>query len=438
MSKKSHEHLKIYLTSLIITILGFVIAYQFVQPAPPRELTIATGEEKGAYHAFGLRYRDILARNGITLKVRSTAGSVENIKLLDAPGSGVDVAFVQGGVGDPNASLTLRSLASLYFEPLWVFHRSDLNLARLTDLQGKRIAVGADQSGTKAIAMQLLADNALDDQGTSILSVGGEKSQELLLRGEVEAAFFVASARSSLVHGLLDRTDVSVMNFETAEAYRRIHRFLSKVTLPEGVINFKANIPPRDVELLAPAATLVARDDLHPALIDLILQAADEVHGKGDLFEEPFEFPSQKYLDFPIHKEALRHFKSGPPFLQRYLPFWAASLADRMKVMLLPLITLLFPLFKIVPPTYRWRVRSRITRWYKELQAVDSAAEQEEPAELDQCLAELDRIDKEVMRVSVPASYAAELYGLQLHIAHVRKRIEERKHPSSSHLGFET
>jgi TRAP transporter TAXI family solute receptor len=425
MSKKSREHLKIYLPSVIITILGFLIAYQFVQPAPPREITIATGDEKGAYHAFGLRYRDILARNGITLKVKSTAGSAENIRLLDAPGSGVDVAFVQGGVGDPNASPMLTSLASLYFEPLWVFHRTDVKIERLTDLRGKRIAVGPEQSGTRAIAMQLLADNALDDRGATILSVGGEKAVELLRQGEVEAAFFVASARSSLVHGLLERPDVSVMSFENAEAYRRIHRFLSKVTLPQGVINFKANIPRRDVELIAPAATLVARDDFHPALIDLILEAVDEVHGKGDLFEEPSEFPSQKYLDFPIHKEALRHFKSGPPFLQRYLPFWAASLIDRLKVMLLPLITLLIPLFKIVPPTYRWRVRSRITRWYKELQAVDSAAGQGGSAELDECIKEIDRIDRDVRRVIVPTSYAAELYALQLHIAHVRKRIAE-------------
>jgi len=427
MSKKPREHLKIYLPSVIIAILGFVIAYQFVQPAPPREITIATGDEKGAYHAFGLRYRDILARNGVTLKVKSTAGSVENIKLLDAPGSDVDVAFVQGGVGNPKSSPMLTSLASLYFEPLWVFHRSEMRLARLTDLRGKRIAVGPEQSGTRAIAMQLLADNALDDREASILSAGGEKAVELLRQGEVEAAFFVASARSSLVHGLLDRTDVSVMSFENAEAYRRIHRFLSKVTLPQGVINFRSNIPPRDVELIAPAATLVSRDDLHPALIDLILQAAAEVHGKGDLFEEPSEFPSQKYLDFPIHKEALRHFKSGPPFLQRYLPFWAASLFDRLKIMLLPLVTLLIPLFKIVPPTYRWRVRSRITHWYKELQAVDSAAAQGHPAEPDKCLAEIDRIDRDARRVIVPTSYAAELYALQLHIAHVRKRIEEMR-----------
>jgi len=427
MSKRSREHLKIYLPSVIITILGFVVAFQFVRPAPPREITIATGDEKGAYYAFGLRYRDILARNGITLKVRSTAGSVENLKLLNAPDSGVELAFVQGGVGDPQSSPMLTSLASLYFEPLWVFHRSEVKIGHLTDLRGKRIAVGPEQSGTRAIAIQLLADNALDDRGASLLSLGGEKAVELLQQGEVDAAFFVASARSPLVQGLLNRTDVSVMSFENAEAYRRIHRFLSRVTLPQGVINLQANIPPHDVELLAPAATLVARDDLHPALIDLILEAADEVHGRGDLFEEPFEFPSEKYLDFPIHNEALRHFKSGPPFLQRYLPFWAASLIDRLKVMVLPLITLLIPLFKIVPPTYRWRVRSRITRWYKELQAVDSAAKQCEAAELDRCLTEIDRIDRDVRRVIVPTSYAAELYALQLHIAHVRKRIEEMR-----------
>jgi hypothetical protein len=220
----------------------------------------------------------------------------------------------------------------------------------------------------------------------------------------VDAAFFVASPKSSFVRSLLATEGLSLLSMERADAYTRVHRFLSKVTLPEGVVDFRENIPNKDVHLLAASATLVIREDFHPALVDLILQAASEVHGKGGIFESSYQFPSAQFVDFPIQKEALRYFKSGPPFLQKYLPFWAASLIDRLKVMLLPLLTLLIPLFKVVPPTYRWRVLSRITHWYRELGS-GPAVENKDPEKLVEYLAELERIDREV------ASYGATSYA---------------------------
>jgi TRAP transporter TAXI family solute receptor len=423
-SRKSRERLKIYLPSILITLLGFVVAYQFVQPAPPKTITIATGDVTGAYYAYGLRYREILSRHGITLKVRSTKGSVENLELL-RKSEGVDIAFVQGGVGDPASMPGLSSLASLYFEPLWIFHRSGAPVQRLTDLRGKRLAVGQEGSGTKSLALILLKENGIDESNTSFLSWDSEKTGASIRAGEADAAFFVASQKSSLVHGLLETEGISVLNMERAEAYTRLHRFLSNVILPEGVIDFRKNVPKGDIHLLAASATLVVRDDFHPALIDLILQAASDVHGPGGTFESPYQFPSRDFLDFPIHKEALRYFNVGPSFLQKYLPFWTANLIDRLKVMLLPLLTLLFPLFKVVPPTYRWRVRSRIIHWYKELQAVDHAfMENQDTTKLKEYLAELDRIDREVAKVEVPLSFASELYGLRVHISHLRKMIE--------------
>ena len=422
--RKSGDRLKIYLPSIIITLLGFVVAYQFVQPAPPKTITIATGDVTGAYYDYGQRYREILSRHGITLKVRSTKGSVENLELLRKSKS-VDIAFVQGGVGDPASMPELRSLASLYFEPLWIFHRSVAAVHRLTDLRGKRLAVGQEGSGTRSLALILLNENGIDESNTSLLSWDGEKTVASIRAGEVDAAFFVASQRSSLVRRLLDSEGISVLNMERAEAYTRLHRFLNKVILPEGVVDLSENVPKQDIDLLAASATLVVRDDFHPALIDLILQAASEIHGSGGIFERPYQFPSREFLDFPIEKDALRYFKTGPPFLQKYLPFWAASLIDRLKVMLLPLLTLFFPLFKVVPPTYRWRARSRVIHWYKELQAVDHAfMENEDPAKLKEYITELNRIDREVAKVEVPLSYASELYGLRVHISHLRKMIE--------------
>jgi hypothetical protein len=220
------------------------------------------------------------------------------------------------------------------------------------------------------------------------------------------------------------------MSFDRAEAYTRIHRFLSSVKLPEGVIDFDLDIPSEDIILLAPAAILVARRDIHPALVDLLLQAASEIHSQGGLFEEINQFPSPKYVDFPLQKDAVRFFKHGPPFLQRYLPFWAATLIDRLKIMLLPLVTLLIPLLKIVPPGYRWRVRRKIFHWYRELQAIDLDVNENDPiAKMDGHLAELRRIDEEVKQVTVPLSYAAELYALRVHIDHVHGRIVEYRNP---------
>jgi TRAP transporter TAXI family solute receptor len=423
--KKSREFLKIFGPAIFITLIGFVVVYQFVDPAPPDHLSIGTGGKTGAYYPFGQQYREILARDGITLEVRSTAGSVENIRLLKSPADGVDVAFVQGGIGNRADSPNLASLGSLYFEPLWVFHRTDTPVKRLSDLHQKRIAIGPEGSGTRAVALQLLADNAIAESA-SIFPTGGNEAVKALKQGDIDAAFFVMSARSSVVQTLLTTNGVSLMSFERAEAYTRIHRFLSSVVLPEGVIDFDLNIPSEDIILLAPAATLVARDDIHPSLVDLLLQAASEVHRSGGLFEALNQFPSQKYVDFPLNKDAVRFFKHGPPFLQRYLPFWAATLIDRLKIMLLPLLTLLIPLMKIVPPSYRWRVRRKIFHWYRELQAVDLEVNENDPLEkLNTYLTELRKIDEEVKQVTVPLSYAAELFALRIHIAHVQRRIVE-------------
>jgi hypothetical protein len=341
----------------------------------------------------------------------------------------VDVAFIQGGVGDPSCMPELGSLASLYFEPLWVFHRAEMPVNRLSDFRGKRIAVGPEGSGTRALALLLLKENGIDESNTSLLSWDGQQAEASLRSGKADAAFFVASPRSSFVTNLLAAEGLSLLSMERAEAYTRVHRFLNQVILPEGVADFREDIPRRDVHLLAASATLVVREDFHPALVDLVLQAASEVHGSGGIFESSYQFPSPEFVDFPIRKEALRYFKSGPPFLQKYLPFWAASLIDRLKVMLLPFLTLLFPLFKVVPPTYRWRVRSRITHWYKELRAMDLVVmDNKDPEKFEGYLAQLDRIDREVAKVTVPPSYASELYTLRVHIAHIRKMMEKDHH----------
>jgi len=412
--------------AILITLLGFIVAYQFVEPAPPRKITIGTGDPSGAYYAFAQRYRELLAKEGITLEIRSTAGSVENVKLLEAKEGGVDIAFVQGGIGDPTAQPELRSLASLYFEPLWVFYQHDLKIKRLPDLRGKRIAVGPEESGVKAIAAKLLAANGVTDQTAALLPLGGEKAVEALREKRAEAAFFVLSPQSALIRNLFSLKGVDLLSFERGEAYQRANRFLSLLRLPEGVMDFEKNSPDRDILLVAPAANLVVRQDFHPALADLLIGVAMEVHSAPGLFQDLNEFPSQKYLDFPLHKEAQRFFRTGPTFLKKYLPFWAAVSIERAKVMFLPLFTLLLPLGRLFPPGLRWRMRSRIYRWYRNLEEIDFQGHQStSPEEVRSCILELDKLAGEVRHVSVPFSYAGELYSLRIHIAHVQESLRK-------------
>ncbi|MFQ5961360.1 MAG: TAXI family TRAP transporter solute-binding subunit, partial [Candidatus Methylomirabilales bacterium] len=296
----------------------------------------------------------------------------------------------------------------------------------LPELAGKKIAVGERGSGTRSVALQVLKDNAVGRSPTTLSSVGGTSAAAALLRGDIDAAFFIASPRSSTVHKLLIASEISLMSFDRAEAYTRIHHYLSRVTLPQGVIDLQKNVPPVDTTLIAATANLVVRKDFHPALVDLLLQAATEVHGAGNLFERPGEFPSPKYLEFPLSNEAARFYRRGPSFLRRYLPFWAATFVDRMIVMLIPFIALLIPLFRILPPTYRWRMRSRIYRWYKNVKAVDVRLRNEHaPEQLKELMAELDRIEDEANKISTPPAYADRLYTLRVHINLVRGKLLE-------------
>jgi len=418
------DHLHIFGPAILITLLGFILAYQFVDPAPPDRIRIATGEKSGAYYLFAKRYREALAREGIDLQIVTTAGSLDNIRLLQQ--GSVDIAFVQGGLaGDDNGD-GLESLGSFYYEPLWLFHRIDPAPVYLTGLRGREIATGRQGSGTRALATQLLADNRLAAGDTERVDAGGEEAASRLLQGTLDAAFFVASPESPLIQRLLLSERVELMSFRRADAYTRRHHFLTRVVLPQGLADLARNIPRQDVSLLATTANMVSRPDLHPALIDLLIYSGGRIHGGGSWFGSSGRFPTPDLVDFPLNREAAQFYKRGPSFLQRYLPFWAAALLDRMKVMLLPLVALMIPLFKIMPPLYRWRIRSRIYPWYRDVLAIDRRMEQPD-LDANRALDDLTAIEREVAKVSVPLSFAEELYDLRLHISLVRQRLEKKR-----------
>jgi TRAP transporter TAXI family solute receptor len=409
--------------AILIVIAGFVFAYQFVRPAPPERVVMATGQEDGAYFAFGQAYAERFRREGFELVLRQTAGSVENLGLLGDPAEEVPVAFMQGGIGTPAEYPALTSLGSLYFEPIWVFVRGAEAPARLTALAGRRIAVGAPGSGTRAVALPLLADNGITDGDSELLEIGGGEAMDALAGGAVDAAFFVGAATSQAIATLLAMPEVAPMSFERADAYLRRYHYLSKVVLPMGTLDLAANLPGRDLVLLAPTATIVVTPEMHPALIDLMLLAMQDTHLQGGYLEPSGYFPTGDYVTYPLEPAARRFYERGPPLLQRYLPFSAANLIDRLWVMVLPLLTLLYPLFKILPPLYSWRMRARVTRWYKELAALDDRLNDRSIA-LDEATQRLDEIERSVEKVHVPAGFADRAYTLRLHIDYLRRKLD--------------
>ncbi|CAB1083118.1 TRAP transporter solute receptor, TAXI family [Olavius algarvensis Delta 1 endosymbiont] len=420
------EKLFILCPALIISISALLITYYFVDPFPPPRFSIGCGPPGGANYKYAQAYREILSREGITLDLITSAGSAENLKLLEAESNGVDVAFVQGSMRSLVQDTDLVSLGSLFFEPLWIFHRKDLAARRIPDLKGLRLAVGEEGGGTKILTMHLLEKNGLDSENSKILSYGYQKATDMLLNDEVDAAFFVSTHLATHVIQLIDSKSVELMGLERAEAYALLYHYLYVLELPEGVIDFEANIPARDLKLVAPTTQLVARPTLHPALINILLEAAMVVHEFGGEFEREGMFPTSKYLDFNLSPEAERFYKHGPPFLQRYLPFWIAIFVSRMTFLILPLVAVVFPIFKLLPLVYRWRMRSKIYRWYGKLRKFDPERHQAEGTEqLQADLDGLEGVEEKVSNISVPLSYSEELYHLRLHIDMLRRKLKQ-------------
>ncbi len=421
--------LKIWGGGFFIVILGFALACFFVQPAPPRKIVIATGPEDGAYYQFASMYADVMQAQGITLEVRPSAGSIQNYDWLTQDND-VELAIVQGGAAKSGVLNTdsLESLASLYFEPVWVFYRAENSLEDLRSLTKLRIAIGRQNSGTAAIARLLLAENGIEESPSTVLmQQGGSKAMQELENGNLDVAIFVLSPSSPIIGQLIRNDDIKLLDFDRHDAYTRRHPFLTSVILERGVIDLEQDYPRTDVNLIAPVANLVATKSLHDALIPLLLRAATDAQDQQSSLLQPGRFPSTEFVEFPVNTSAQLYFENGPPFLQKYLPFWIASAIDRGKILLLPAITLLLPLLRIAPPIYRWRIRSRIYRWYEILRGiesdmrseVDKSALQKHAETLSEMETELDDIR------TVPLSYMEEFYNLRLHVEFVERRIHK-------------
>ncbi len=411
---------------VLVTVIGFIFAYQFVQPAPSRHLSISSGTETGVYYEYAKRYAALLVTKGVTLDVKNSAGAHENLQRLKE--GEVDIAFIQGGVQEElkaGEESKLRSLGSVAYEPVWVFYRNESRVDELHQLKGKRIAVGKDGSGSYSLVTRLLEANGIAKNSSGLVQLAGPGAANALQRGEVDAVMIVSSVDAPAVQKMLHLPDIKVMSFSRADAYLRRFPFLSKVILPRGVLDFVHDRPPKDTFLLSTTANVVVRDDLHPALASLLLQAMTEVNGKNGFFQRPGEFPSYKDQSFILADESERYFKSGPPFLQHYLPFWMAVLVERLFVLILPFLVLLIPLLRLAPVVYTWRVRSKLFRCYGDLKFLENDLRQHyDASRYADYLQRLDRIEEDANARKIPLAFTDLLYTLSEHINLVRKKLK--------------
>jgi len=413
---------------VLLVILAFWIALHYVRPAPPRTIVMTGGTEGSTFQISAQRYREILARQGVTLQVLPSQGSLENLKRLSDPNMQVDIGFVQGGlsaVGDPGR---LVSLGSVFYVPVWVFYRAPKRIWLLSELEGKRIAIGREGSGTRVLAETLLKANGIEAGGRSkLLDLEGKAAEDALIKGDADAIFLMGdSATRETLREMLHSSNVRIFDFEQGDGYVRRFRYLTKIDLPPGSIDLGKNTPAEVLTLVAPTVELVARSNLHPALSDILIEAAREVHGRATLLQKAGEFPAPLEHEYRMSDDAIRYYKSGKSFAYKHLPFWLASLVDRAVVLLVPIAVLLIPGLRVVPMLYRWRISGRIYRRYGELMALERVSFGQMTAEQRaDLLKRLDEIERRVITVKLPGSFADQVYVLRQHIQFVRTRIVE-------------
>ncbi|MFO1029154.1 MAG: TAXI family TRAP transporter solute-binding subunit [Acetobacteraceae bacterium] len=408
----------------LLAVLCLWVTLRFIDPIPPRRIVLASGPSTGLYHQFAERYKAALAAEGVILEERMTDGAAENYRLLLDPKSGVDLALIQGGVAAFPEANSLVMIASLYYEPLWIFTRRGEAADALSAFAGKRILIGSPGSGTNMLATQLLRASGVTAENATLLSIPTRRAVSALKEREIDVAMIVTGPRGAALHAALTDPDLELVGLAQADAYPQRLTFITRRTLHAGAIDFVPLIPPRDTALLATKAMLVARDTVHPAIVNLLLEVIRDVHNDRGFFEAPNEFPNIDLVDIPVSPDAVRHSRFGPSLLYRYLPFWVATVLERFIIIVVPLLVILLPPLRFLPQIADWRVRRRIYRWYGQLIVLEhdvQAREGELP--LKQWLSDLDGIERAVEHTRIPESFASEVYTLREHIDLVRRAV---------------
>jgi TRAP-type uncharacterized transport system substrate-binding protein len=411
-----------------------------LRPGVPRKVVMATGFKGSAYQQFALDYRAILARHGVTLELRETRGAPQNLKALDDPSSGVQVGFLQSGILNGGRTFTaglresigvehpdLDELASVFYEPLWIFHRLPGDPVVLSELAGKRIAIGGPDTGTQVLLRQLLPVGGLELTAFDAREKGGKDAVAALAAGQLDVVMLVGAENSPLLAQLAAVPGVKLMSLAHAEALTRRFPWLAKLTLPRGGLDLARDLPPHDVTLVSSTAALVARRDLHPAIVLMLLEAAVETHSDPGTFQRQKEFPSVEHLELPIQRDAEKYIVEGPSFLLEHLPFSVATLVRRLSF-ILPAAALLFSILKYAPKGYAWWMDRRIYRVYGQLRTIEDELDRAGPdCDVAPWIARLARVDAHVARLATPLGYSDRLYTLRQHADFVRDRIERHR-----------
>ena len=417
------------ITITVTVVAIFIVALVTLRNMPPRMIVMATGSEGGSFYDVGERYRAALASAGVEVRLVPTAGSAENLALLLDPNSGVNVGLVQGGTIGAEASSKLESLGTLFYEPLWLFHKREVgNTKGHLDLRGRRISVGPLGSGTRELTLELLKRNGIDKQNSELLALTTKESEEKLLAGEIDALGTVNAWEAPIMQKLITDEHIELYSFAArADAYVALYPFLNKVVVPRGVGDLAKDLPPTDVILFAPKASLVVHKDLHPAIQYLLLDAAVRIHSRPGIFQHANQFPAAESIDLPLSREALQFYKSGRPFLHNYLPFWVAELFGTLIILLIPLFGVLYPMIRSLPPLYDWLMRSKITRIYGELRFLEDEIidARRTGRDISAMAVQLDHLEEQANHLKIPVAYASRLYELRNHIDVVRERLQK-------------
>ncbi|MFY9073829.1 hypothetical protein CRU99_07900 [Malaciobacter mytili] len=411
---------------LLLIIASFYITSKFVKPAPKKEITIATGTEDGNYYKTALIYKELLEKEKVKVNLITSKGSMDNIKLLQE--NKADIAFMQNGSITAQEDNSIKAIASIYYEPLWVFYKNEgFKIDYIIQLITKKISIGEVGSGTQNLVSKILKDNGITKENSTILNYTNEKAKELLLKGELDALFVVSSQNSEVVKELLAHPNINILSFKRAKAYSRKYSYLESLTLYEGTLDLYKNLPDENINLLASAATLVVKDGFSEELIRIFLKKVKEVHNKKDLFAKQGEFPNILNMKLEVHDEAQIYFQNGDTWLEKIFPYWIASNIDRLKIFLIPLITLMLPLYKGVFPLYQWSMRSKIYKWYEEVKDFDKKIGTLNKQELELELEKIQKLQEEISKeTKVPLSFMGEYYNLIMHINLIEQRIKTK------------
>jgi TRAP-type uncharacterized transport system substrate-binding protein len=410
------------LAALALVIGAAWLVLEYLVPSPPFRVTIATGRKGTTFDYFGEKYRARFARAGIELNVRETAGALENYKLLQDRNSNVQIAFSTGGISNGAQAPDLRSMGLIFNVPFWVFYSSSQSLDSLTQLKGKRIAVGPEGSGARYTAERILTRAKIDATTATLLPLAGDAAVEALDKGVVDAALLVGGSDAPSVESLLNNPNIRLMNFSSADAFTRVFPDVVRLVLPKGVVQLDPPSPPNDITMVGTTAKVLIHDDLHPAIVQLLAQTLKEEHGGAGLFQRRGEFPEIDDPEYAVPSVAIEYYRNGPSLLAKYLPLWTTAYVQRTIAFLVAALAIVFPAFGFAPRLYEWFVRQRFRQLYQRLRAIESALQERLTATKAEALqAELDDIERST--ISVPVRHSDLYFMLRYHLDRTRSRL---------------